>query len=279
MNDQIIGRYIVEREILRGGMAVVYLARDPLVKRRVAIKVLSPKLAVDDDYLARFQREAEMIASLEHANIAPVYDFGEHEGQPYIVMRYMTGGSLKERFATGPMKLTELAPIIKRVADALQAAHSRNIIHRDLKPGNILFDAKGDAFLADFGIAKMVGSATNEDLTGDSILGTPKYLSPEQVRGKSIDGRADIYSLGVVAFQALTGRVPFSEATPMATALAHLMEPIPNIQEINPELPAGAQEIINKAMAKEPGERYQKPIELARDVSDLASGRWFLLKL
>ncbi len=279
MDDLNIGRYIVEEEILGGGMAVVYLVRDPLVKRHVAIKLLAPRLAVDDEYLARFQREAEMIASLEHANIAPVYDFGEHEGQPYIVMRYMPGGSLKERFAVGPMKLTELAPIIMRVADALQAAHSRNIIHRDLKPGNILFDAKGDAFLADFGIAKMVGPAESEDLTGDSILGTPKYLSPEQVRGKTIDGRSDIYALGVVAFQALAGRVPFAEATPMATALAHLMEPIPNIKEINPKLPAGAQEIINKAMAKEPDERYQNLTELARDVSDLASGRWFLLKL
>lgn len=271
-----IGRYEISHEIARGGMAVVYLATDPLVSRHVAIKVLSSKLT-DPDYLVRFQREAEVIAALEHANIVPVYDFGEHDKQPYIVMRHMPGGTLKERLGRKPLPLGALAPVISRVAAALDAAHARNVIHRDLKPGNILFDGEDQAFLADFGIAK--NTESSEDLTGDALIGTPKYFSPEQVRGQKLDGRSDIYALGVVLFEALAGKPPFVGDSAMGTAAAHLVEPIPKVAKINRDLPASAQQIIDKALAKKPEDRYARAADLARDVKDLASGRWYVLKL
>jgi len=195
-------------ELGRGGMATVYHAYDPSFERDVAIKVLPAAFLHDPQFRTRFEREAKMIALLEHPAIVPVYDFGEQDEQPYIVMRYMAGGSLADHLMKGAVPLDETARIIARLAPALDAAHARGIIHRDLKPGNVLFDQYGNAFLSDFGIARLTQSAATT-ITGEAIVGTPAYMSPEQVQGtKAIDGRADIYAMGVLIYQMLTGQAP-----------------------------------------------------------------------
>ncbi len=257
-----IGRYEIERELGRGGMGVVYLARDPAMKRQVAIKVLPRQFTFDDQFRKRFQREAEIIATLEHPYIVPIYDIGEESEQPYLVVRYMPGGTLLERLTARTMDLSRLTRIISRVAEALDEAHLRHIIHRDLKPANILFDAREEAYLSDFGIAKVSESGA---FTGTGVLGTPEYMSPEQARGlKELDGRSDIYSLGVVIFEALTARLPYEADTPMGAAVAHITEPVPSILKIRPDLPPACEAIIQWAMAKNPNDRYATAGELAQ---------------
>ena len=187
-----IGRYEIKSEIGRGGMGTVYLAHDPRFRRNVAVKVLPRQYTHDPKFRARFEREAQTIAALEHPAIVPVHDFGEDDGQPFLVMRYMPGGSLAEKLTKGALSLKQTATILDRIGSALDRAHSKGIIHRDLKPGNILFDGYGEAYLADFGIAKMAEATAA--LTGNSLIGTPAYLSPEQVTGHEIEGRADIYA-------------------------------------------------------------------------------------
>ncbi|HUM72123.1 MAG TPA: serine/threonine-protein kinase, partial [Chloroflexota bacterium] len=209
-----INRYEIKRELGRGGMASVYEAYDPQFQRPVAVKLLPREFLHDPEFRARFTREARTIAALEHPAIVPVYDFGEEDGQPFLVMRLMTGGSLTDRLANGPLPIDEAAEILKRIGSALDRAHSQGIIHRDLKPGNILFDHYGDAFLADFGIARIAAAGSQLTASG-SLVGTPTYMSPEQVYGnKELDGRSDIYALGVILYQMLTGEIPFDADTP-----------------------------------------------------------------
>ncbi len=213
-----------------------------------------------------------MIAMLEHPAIVPVYDFGEQDEQPYIVMRYMSGGSLADRLEEGPVSPEETLRIIKRLAPALDAAHAQGIIHRDIKPANILFDQYGNAFLSDFGIARLAQHAEGT-LTGDAIIGTPAYMSPEQVQGdKEIDGRSDIYSLGIILFQMLTGDTPFQADTPAKTMMMHLLEPIPHALEFNPALPTGCESVITRVLAKKPDDRYVSTDELAADLESATKG-------
>jgi serine/threonine protein kinase len=264
MNPEKIGRYQIKSELGQGGMATVYQGYDPSFERDVAIKVLPPALLHDPQFRVRFDREAKMIASLEHPAIVPVYDFGEQDGQPFIVMRFMAGGSLSGRIKKKPLSPEETARIITRLAPALDAAHSQGIIHRDLKPGNVLFDQYGNAFLSDFGIARLTeaGSAT---LTGESIVGTPAYMSPEQVQGeKAIDGRSDIYSLGVLIFQMLTGQAPYQADTQAKVMMMHLLEPVPRIREKRGDLPPGVDPVISRAMAKDPQSRFDSTQALAK---------------
>ena len=193
MNPEKIGRYVIKELLGRGGMATVYLAYDELFEREVAIKLLPREMLHDPQFRVRFDREAKTIAMLEHSAIVPVYDFGEDDGQPFFVMRYMSGGSLSDRIKKGPISLQESAKMMERLSHALDDAHSKGIIHRDLKPGNILFDKRGDAYVSDFGIAKLSDSGST--VTGNTIIGTPAYMSPEQAQGETIDSRADIYAL------------------------------------------------------------------------------------
>jgi len=260
-----IGRYEVVQELGRGGMAIVYLARDPNINRQVAVKILPRQFTFDPQFRARFQREAEVIASLEHGFIVPVYDYGEHEDQPFIVMRYMPGGTLADRLQQGALPIPEIAALFQRLGAAVDYAHSRGIIHRDIKPGNILFDAHGGASLSDFGIAKIAeGTAA---LTGTAMIGTPEYMSPEQAQGeKDIDGRCDVYSLGVVLFQALSGELPYRADTPMGAAIAHVTRPVPSLLDRRPDLPPGYEHVIRKALAKDPPQRYQTAGELAQAI-------------
>jgi hypothetical protein len=269
---KLIGRYEVKSEIARGGMATVFHAYDPRFERDVAIKVLPMAFLHDPQFRVRFEREAKMIALLEHPAIVPVYDFGEESGQPYIVMRYMSGGSLTDRLKDGALSLAETAQLISRMAPAMDAAHARNIIHRDLKPGNILFDQYGNAYLSDFGIARIIieGSAT---LTGEAIMGTPAYMSPEQIQGeKDIDGRSDIYAMGVLIYQMLSGQAPYQSDTPARVMMMHVLEPVPNIQKVRPDLPAGVEAVVSKAMAKDPKDRYSTAGELAADLEAIVHG-------
>jgi serine/threonine-protein kinase len=251
-------------------MADVYIAHDPNFDRTVVVKVIKSEYANNPDFRARFNREAKVIAKLEHEAIVPVYDFGEYNGQPYIVMRCMTGGTLADQMESGPLPLSDAAGIVARIADALDYAHSRGIIHRDLKPGNILFDNRGKAYLSDFGIAKTSETTTN--LTGTGMIGTPAYMSPEQARAmQDLDKRTDVYSLGVMVFQLLTGVLPYQARDAMGMALAHISEPVPEIRKVRADLPIESDDFIRRAMAKVPDERYQTTGELARDLSMLVT--------
>jgi serine/threonine protein kinase len=249
-----IGRYEIEKELGRGGMAIVYLARDPLMDRPVAVKVLPRQFTFDPKFRERFRREARLVARLQHPAIVPVYDFGEEDDQLFLVMAYMSGGSLHDRLRGGPLALEECARIMNELAPALDAAHQRGMIHRDLKPANILFDEWAKPYLADFGITKLIaGSDTALTVTG-GLVGTPAYMSPEQALAlKELDGRSDLYALGVIFFQMVTGRTPYTADTPMGIALKHISEPVPRVADDNPTLPPAAQAVIDRAMAKEPG--------------------------
>jgi serine/threonine protein kinase len=258
-----IGRYEIEDELGRGGMATVYRACDPLFEREVAVKVLPPSMLHDPKFRKRFEREGKLIARLEHNAIVPVYDFGEQDGQPYIVMRLMTGGDLGQRIRSGALTREEIGKILARLAGGLDVAHTNGVIHRDLKPGNVLFDNYGDAFLSDFGIARMIESDATLTGTG-GIIGTPAYMSPEQIQGdKDIDGRSDIYSLGVILYLMLSGEMPFDGDTPGNIMLKHVLDPVPDISLKHPDISPGVSAIISKAMAKNPDDRYQTAKEMS----------------
>ncbi|MBN1437853.1 MAG: protein kinase [Anaerolineales bacterium] len=255
-----IGRYPIHGVIGRGGMAIVYHAREPKFDRDVAIKILPPILLMDPVFKQRFLRETKILSSLEHSAIVPVYDFGEEQGQPYLVMRYLAGGSLLSRIGA-PFSLPEATRIIGRVGLALDAAHSRDIIHRDVKPGNILFDEFHEVYLSDFGIARI--SQAGNPLTGSQLIGTPTYMSPEQIEGGAAIGpRSDIYSLGIVLFEALCGQPPFAADSPAQVLMMHLHEPVPSLAAIRPDLSPAVGEILQRALAKDPASRFDKASDL-----------------
>lgn len=246
-------------------MATVFHAHDPRFERDVAVKVLPKQFTHDPQFRARFEREAKTIAALQHSAIVPVYDFGEQDGIPYLVMRFMDGGSLSDRLHKGPLTLDESARILQQLAPALDEAHSRGIVHRDLKPDNILFDAFGDPYLSDFGIVKV--SQQTAELTGAGIIGTPAYMSPEQAKGgEEVDGRSDIYSLGIILFEMLSGQLPYQADTPVQILMQHVLRPVPQIMTVRPDLPTRVEEIISKALAKDPNARFSTARELAGEV-------------
>ncbi|HEX2991671.1 MAG TPA: serine/threonine-protein kinase, partial [Anaerolineales bacterium] len=225
MQPDKIGLYEIKSELGRGGMATVYRAYDPRFEREVAVKVLPRELLhADPQFRLRFEREAKIIAQLEHTAIVPVYDVGEADGQPYFVMRYMNGGSLSDRIKAGVMEVDEAARILGAFAPGLDEAHARGIVHRDIKPSNILFDKRGNPYISDFGIAKLT-QAQSGNVTGSAIIGTPAYMAPEQAQGDDIDGRADIYALGIILFEMVTGKQPYEADTPMAVAIKHITDP------------------------------------------------------
>jgi serine/threonine protein kinase len=239
----------------------VYRAYDPLFKREVALKILNKELLDDPQVRERFERETRIIAKLEHAAIVPVYDMGHDNNQLFFVMRYMSGGSLTERIQNRSLLLSQMAHIVQRVATALDYAHARGVIHRDVKPGNILFDEYNNAFISDFGIAKLTQATTT--ITKSGILGTPTHMSPEQAKGEAVDGRSDIYSLGVILFEMLSGKTPYDATTPLGMAFKHATYPVPRILNVNPNLPAGVEMVIEKVMAKERERRYRSGLEFA----------------
>jgi serine/threonine protein kinase len=257
-----IGGYTIREEIGRGGMATVYRAHQLSMDRDVALKVLPPELLNQATSLDRFKREASIVARLEHRAIVPVHDYGEYQGIPYLVMRYMEGGSVDDMLVAGPISPERTLQIALQIAPALDYAHRQGVLHRDLKPSNILLDANGDAYLTDFGIARLMGRNT-EPLTTTGVVGTPSYMSPEQAQGHELDGRSDVYALGVVLFEMLTGVRPFEGETPYSVAVKHVTEPPPSPCVINPALSRAVENVLFKALEKKPENRYQTATALA----------------
>jgi beta-lactam-binding protein with PASTA domain/tRNA A-37 threonylcarbamoyl transferase component Bud32 len=265
-------RYEMVRHIARGGMAQVYLAQDLLLDRPVALKVLFPELSVDRNFVERFRREAKAAANLSHPNIVSVYDWGQGDSTYYIVMEYVDGPTLSSMLRQGPLAPERAAAIAASVAAALDFAHRRGVIHRDVKPGNVLIDSRAQVKVADFGIARAVG--TSEDLTQTgSVMGTATYFSPEQAQGYPVDPRSDVYSLGVVLYEMAAGKPPFSGDSPVAIAYKHVKEPPPSPRTINPAVPVALEAIILKAMAKDPAGRYQSAEEMRTDLSRFTAGQ------
>jgi serine/threonine-protein kinase len=257
-----LGRYHLLAQIGRGGMASVYRAYDPQQDRLVAIKVLSADLAGDPRFSRRFRREAELVSQLSHPNIVPVWDYGEAEGHAYLVMPFIKVGSLADRLRRKQLTLEECTRILDQVTAALDFAHSRGVVHRDIKPSNILLDGKGNALLTDFGLAQIHDASMS--LTGSAMLGTPSYISPEQARGDTVDGRADQYSLGIILFELATGVLPFDAETPMAVVIKHIQEPVPRARDVNPQVPEAIEQVILKATAKDPKHRFATMAEFNR---------------
>jgi serine/threonine protein kinase/tetratricopeptide (TPR) repeat protein len=262
-----LGSYEITEEIGRGGMATVYRAYQPSMDRHVAIKVIRGSLLGEAVGRDRFQREARVVARLEHPHLLPVYDFdGEHD-PPFIVMRFLEGGTLKQVMEAGPLPAEEIIYTLRQAALALDYAHRQGVVHRDLKPSNIMIDREGNVFVADFGIARV--SDAPRELTGTGIVvGTPGYMAPEQARGKAeVDGRADVYSLGVIVFEMLAGRGPFERESPLDELMAHIQEPAPDVRQLNPALPEQISPVLQRALAKEPAQRYPTAGELVRELA------------
>ena len=262
-----LGQYEILEEIGHGGMADVYRAVQSSMGREVALKVLPTHFLQDRTFLERFAREVRVISQLQHPHILPVYDFGEDDGLPYIVMAHIPGGALADRIeeSSGGLPFQDVVRITDQVARALDYAHKQGIIHRDLKPSNILLDREGNAYLSDFGIAK-VTEATAQ-LTGSGIVGTPAYMAPEMARRGGVTPLIDVYALGVTLYQMLTGQLPYEADTPMGTLMAHGLEPIPDARTRRADIPDGVQYVVEHAMAKDPKERYLTAVELAADLS------------
>ncbi|HKI52884.1 MAG TPA: serine/threonine-protein kinase, partial [Anaerolineales bacterium] len=275
MLPEAIGRYKIKEELGRGQLTAVYRALDTQANREVVVKVfaLEPTgdAARDMSLKAHFRRELKMIASLEHSAIVPVYDVGEQNGQPYFVMRYMAGGSLNRLIAQdGRLSLEETAQIIDRIAPALDSAHKQNIIHRDIKPDNILFDIDGHPYISDFGVAK---PDKNDNPESEGMVGTPGYMSPEQANGGDVDERSDVYSLGVVICQMLSGKPPSKKETDTSSVKNKDPEyTIPNILREVPELPPEMQQFVKIALAKNKQDRYVTTLHLARALHRMAFG-------
>ncbi|MBG9788209.1 MULTISPECIES: Stk1 family PASTA domain-containing Ser/Thr kinase [Brevibacillus] len=264
------GRYQLEEVIGGGGMAIVYKARDLVLNRIVAVKLLRPQFGTDEDFVERFRREAQAVASLSHHNIVNVYDVGQDDDIHYMVMEYIEGSTLKEIItAQGGMMMSEAVRIAMQVCDALDHAHQNQIIHRDIKPHNIMIGTNGRVKVTDFGIARAVTSQTITQ-TG-SVLGSVHYFSPEQARGGITAEKSDIYSLGIVLYEMVTGTLPFSGDSPITVALKHLQDPLPEPRKLNPAIPQSLENVIIRALAKDPFQRYKSAREMYEDLETCLS--------
>lgn len=257
------GPYQIVAPLGEGGMAAVYKAYQPGMERYVALKVLPRHFAHDPQFVARFEQEAKILARLQHPHILPVFDYGQADGYAYIVMPFLHSGTLTGLMSGAPLPLAQIRRIVSQVGDALDYAHSQGLIHRDVKPSNILLDERGNCLLTDFGIAKMVESSAHLTATG-GFVGTPAYMSPEQGLGQKIDGRSDIYALGIILYEMAVGRVPYKAETPMAVVVKHINDPLPMPQRVNPNLPEGLEGVILKALAKQPEDRYTTAGDMVR---------------
>ncbi len=267
-----LGHYKILEKIGEGGMAEVYKAYEPGVDRHVAVKVMLPNLARDADFRARFDREARSIARLEHLHILPIYAYGEQDGQLYLAMRFLSGGSLEDMIGNeGPIPLDEIARLITESALALDYAHEHGVLHRDVKPENVLLDNNRNAFLSDFGLAKMVEMSST--LTGNLLPGTPAYMSPETALGEDVGPAADQYSLAVLLYQMVTGRIPFDHDNPMKVIQMHIRKEPINPQELRYNLPEAAEVVMMRGLAKYPKERFSNCKALADAFYDAVTSK------
>lgn len=261
---QTFGSYLLEEPLGSGGMGEVYAARHVrLTKRRAAVKVLPSSLATEPEFRRRFEAEANAAASLDHPNILGLWEFGEHEGMPYLAMPLILGGSLKELLERrSPLSIPEASRIVTQIGAALDYAHGRGVLHRDVKPANILLTEEGRPVLADFGIAKVMEASQTQITRAGTGIGTPEYMAPEQLEGRA-ERRSDLYALGVVLYQMLTGKVPYSGSTPYAVAYQQLEAPLPPLRAANPRVPLAVERVLERALAKDPAQRYATGKELA----------------
>ena len=269
-----IGGYRIESLIGRGGMSVVYLAEDLHLGRKVALKLLAPELAADEKFRERFVRESRLAASLEHPNIVTVYEARETDGLLYIAMRYVAGTDLKSLIVReGPLDPERTISIVSQAASALDTAHAEGLIHRDVKPGNVLITPRGGSlatdrvYLSDFGLTKRATSDSGITATGQ-FVGTLDYAAPEQFEARALDGRADVYSLGCVLYECLTGEVPFPKENQAALVYAHLSSPPPKVTDRQPNLPSAIDPVVARAMAKRAQDRYPSAGDLAHAAAD-----------
>jgi serine/threonine protein kinase/Tfp pilus assembly protein PilF len=257
-----IGPYRVMEQLGQGGMATVYKAYHAALDRYVALKVLHPAFGEDPNFEARFQREARLVAKLDHPNIVSIYDYSEHDKRPFLVMKFIEGETLKARMARGPLAADELAKIIEAIGSALAYAHKMGILHRDIKPSNVLLTTDGSIYLADFGLAR-IASMGESTLSGDMIMGTPQYISPEQAMGKKdLDEGTDIYSFGVMLYEMVVGQVPFNADTPFSIIHDHIYSPLPIPHTINASVPESVERVLLKTLSKERADRYASVAEM-----------------
>jgi serine/threonine protein kinase len=263
-----IGPYRIVEQLGQGGMASVFKAYHASLDRYVALKALHPAFNEDKNFASRFQREARVVAKLEHPNIVPVYDYAEHDGRPYLVMKFIEGDTLKARMTEKPLTSDEIKNVVDAVGSALTYAHKQGILHRDIKPSNVLIANDGQIYLADFGLARIAQSGEST-MSSDSIMGTPQYISPEQAMGKKdLDARTDLYSFGVMVYEMVVGQVPFSADTPFAVIHDHIYTPMPLPRSVNPKIPDAVERMLLKALAKERDDRYEDAAGMVQAFKD-----------
>jgi serine/threonine-protein kinase len=266
-------RYELIREIARGGMADVYLARDSKLDRPVALKVLSPELSRDPSFVERFRREAQSAAGLNQPNIVGIFDWGQEHGTSFIVMEYVDGQTLRDLIQReGTVAPAQIADIGADIAAALSFAHQNGVVHRDVKPGNVLITTAGQVKVTDFGIARASGSNDGLTRTG-AVMGTATYFSPEQAQGLAVDGRSDVYSLGVVLYEMATGQPPFTGDSPVSTAYKHVREDVVPPSRLVPQIPAELERVILTCLAKDPADRYQSADDVRADLLRFRRGQ------
>jgi len=252
-----VGPYRIIEQLGQGGMATVFKAYHAALDRYVAIKVLHPAFKEEPNFLSRFQREARVVARLEHPNIVPIYDFAEHKGQPYLVMKFIEGQTLKAHMNEKPLTKEEAVQIVDDVGGALAYAHKQGVLHRDVKPSNVLLSPDGSIYLADFGLARMAQAGAST-LSKDVMLGTPQYISPEQGQGvRDLDQGTDIYSFGVLLYEMVVGRVPFNADTPFSIIHDHIYTPLPLPSAVNPNVPEVVERVLLKSLAKDRKDRFE----------------------
>ena len=257
-----IGPYQLIEQLGQGGMATVFKAYHPALDRYVAIKALHPAFTLEPNFLARFQREAQVVAKLEHPNIVPVYDYSEHEGRPFLVLKFIEGRTLKARLIDGRLDIQEINIIVESVGAALEYAHTQGVLHRDVKPSNVLLAVDERIYLADFGLAR-IAQAGESTISSDVMLGTPQYISPEQAMGqRELDGGTDIYSFGVLLYELIVGRVPYSADTPYSIIHDHIYAPLPLPRTINEDVPEPIERLLLKALAKDRKDRFESVADM-----------------
>ncbi len=259
-----VGPYQIVSQLGQGGMATVYKAYQPNLDRYIALKVMHEAFKEDTNFLTRFEREAKLVAKLEHPNIIQVYDYAEHKGNPYLVMRFVEGQTLKARMKEGPLSIARITQIVQGVGGALDYAHQLGVLHRDIKPSNIMLSKDGEVYLTDYGLARMA-QAGESTMSRDMMMGTPQYISPEQAKGDhELDGGTDIYSFGVVIYEMIVGRVPYSADTPYAIIHDHIFTPLPMPTVVNPQVPELVENFLLKALAKERKDRFPTASDMVR---------------